>query len=56
MKSLFAILLVFIYASSVIAMGGAPPKKEEPKYKLEILKMDIITTPTPSPEASTITR
>ncbi|MBN2057853.1 MAG: hypothetical protein JW782_03550 [Candidatus Saganbacteria bacterium] len=28
------------------AMGGTPPKEEEPKYKLEILKMDIVPAQT----------
>jgi hypothetical protein len=46
---LFSIsLLVFsIYALSLtpaLAMGSAP-KKEEPKYKVEILKMEIVSQP-----------
>jgi hypothetical protein len=35
--------------STALAMGTAP-KKEEPKYKLEILKMEIIPAVTLSPE------
>ena len=33
------------------AMGGSPPEKEKPKYKLEILKMHMITAPGPSVES-----
>jgi protease I len=29
------------------AMGAKPPAKEEPKYKLEILKMEFVNAPTP---------
>jgi hypothetical protein len=29
-------------SSPGLAMGAKPPAKEEPKYKLEILKMEII--------------
>ena len=32
-------------------MGGKPPAKEEPKYKLEILKMEIVPAFSVSPEA-----
>jgi hypothetical protein len=39
----------------VYAMGGTPPKEEKtekkPEYKLEILKMEVITSPSPTPEA-----
>ena len=40
-------LLVIVYSSLAIAMGGTPPatKEAEPKYKVEILNMDIITVP-----------
>lgn len=41
-----------VISHSVWAMGGRPPAKEEPKYKLEILKMEVITSPTPSAEAT----
>lgn len=34
-----------LLANSVFAMGGAPPKKEEAKYKIEILKMEVVTAP-----------
>lgn len=31
--------------SFAYALGGKPPEKEEPEYKLEILKMEVITAP-----------
>jgi len=50
MKKLVICCLVFVCylflgnLSLAAAMGGAPPeKKEEPKYKLEILKMDVVS-------------
>ena len=49
--SLFvAILSILVLANVAIALGGKPPAKEEPKYKLEILKMEVITAPSPSYE------
>jgi hypothetical protein len=50
MKNLFSLsFLVFIILLAVSpatqAMGGKAPAKEEPKYKLEILKMEIINGP-----------
>ena len=50
----FLIFVCYLFLGAwtfAAAMGGSPPKKEEPKYKLEILKIDIITTPSPSKEA-----
>ncbi len=35
------------------AMGGKPPAKEEPEYKLEILKMEVVTPPAQSLEKPT---
>lgn len=50
----FLILLVLIYsASNALAMGGPAPKKEEPEYKLEILKMELVTAPAQSLEEPT---
>jgi hypothetical protein len=39
--------LVIVYGSLAIAMGGTPPatKEAQPKYKVEILNMDVITAP-----------
>jgi len=51
-RHLFILLILILYASSVLAMGWPPPAKEKPKYKLEILKMEIVTTPSPSTEAT----
>jgi hypothetical protein len=42
-----SILLFSIYTLALtpaLAMGSAP-KKEEPKYKVEILKMEIVSQP-----------
>ncbi len=36
------------------AMGNKPPVKEEPKYKVEILKMEIITATTPASTTTTL--
>ena len=36
------------YSSLAYAMGGPAPKKEEPKYKLEIMKMEVVTMPAQS--------
>jgi hypothetical protein len=41
----FIILLSLGNLSASSAMGNKPKVKEEPKYKLEILKMEIITIP-----------
>lgn len=40
--SFFLCILHLGSLSLAYAMGGEPPKKEEPKYKLEILKMDVV--------------
>ncbi|MBU0671668.1 MAG: hypothetical protein KJ732_01425 [Candidatus Margulisbacteria bacterium] len=37
------------------AMGGPAPKKEEPKYKLEIIKMDVMGAPTQTLESKSMT-
>lgn len=54
MKDIRWILLVLsIFALSIepaFAMGGKPPAKKEPKYKLEILKMEFISAPTATRE------
>ncbi|MFH1683826.1 MAG: hypothetical protein ABIA67_02960 [Candidatus Margulisiibacteriota bacterium] len=42
---------IWSFGFAAWAMGGKPPAKKEPKYKLEILKMEVITAPAPSPEA-----
>lgn len=34
-----------------LAMGSKPPAKAEPKYKLEILKMEVIPAYKVTPEA-----
>lgn len=53
MTKLFAFLALVTLASSAFAMGGSPPeKKEEPKYKLEILKMELVTAPAQTLEAT----
>ena len=46
-STLISCLLVVIYSSTAFAMGGTPPatKEAEPKYKVEILNMDVITAP-----------
>jgi|GEM_PF-267135 len=38
-------LLFLGYWSFVLAMASKPPIKEEPKYKLEILKMEVVPAP-----------
>jgi hypothetical protein len=40
-KILASVLLTIVVATLTYAMGTAP-KKEEPKYKLEILKMEVV--------------
>lgn len=48
-------LLVMGHWSLAIALGGKPPEKEEePKYKLEILKMEVITAPSLSYEVKAL--
>jgi len=42
-------LLLLGYWSFALAMASKPPSKEEPKYKLEILKMEVV----PAPQAQT---
>ena len=37
-------LALFSFVQPALAMGSAP-KKEEPKYKVEILKMEVVTQP-----------
>ena len=48
--SLVIIWLLFLgyWSLPAWAMGGKPPVKEEPKYKVEILKMEVVTSPTPT--------
>jgi len=53
MRKLLACVLI-LSATSVLAMGSKPAK-EEPKYKLEILKMEVLTAPA-SPAATVIRR
>jgi hypothetical protein len=53
MRGGFALLLIIAYATSALAMGGPAPKEEEPKYKLEILKMEVVTAPAQSLERPT---
>ncbi len=54
MKEVLILLTLVILTSSVFAMGGKPPEKEEkPKYKLEILKMEVVTAPAQSKEKPT---
>jgi len=51
-------LLIFVWNLALgawnlaYAMGGPAPEKEEPKYKLEILKMELVTTPAQTLEAT----
>jgi hypothetical protein len=41
----FALLMALLcFAQPALAMGSAP-KKEEPKYKVEILKMEVVSQP-----------
>jgi protease I len=61
MKSGEGIIKLFIFSlvlsAAVHAMGGPPPEKEEePKYNVKILKMEVITSPTPTPEVKIKTR
>ena len=51
----FCILIfALVFSSAVQAMGGKPPAKEEKlKYKLEILKMEVVTAPAQSKEKPT---
>lgn len=35
-------ILLLGHCSLTYAMGGTPPKTEEPKYKLEITKMEMV--------------
>ena len=52
--SLFVTTLsILILANVVFALGGKPPPKEEPKYKLEILKMELVTAPAQAKEKPT---
>ena len=53
MKEFLILLTLVILTSSVFAMGGKPPEKEKPKYKLEILKMEVVTAPAQSKEKPT---
>lgn len=46
-------LIVTLFNCTAYAMGGQPPK-EKPKYKLEIMKMNVITAPAKTKEASKV--
>jgi hypothetical protein len=35
----------FCFAQPALAMGGPAPSKEKPKYKLEILKVELVGQP-----------
>jgi hypothetical protein len=43
-------ILALSFAAQSYAMGSKPPVKKEPKYKLEILKMEFISAPTATRE------
>jgi len=49
-RILFAFCILTFALSAAYAMGSKPPAKKEPKYKLEILKMEFITAPTATRE------
>jgi len=54
MKLIIVICLIVTLSNcTAYAMGGQPPK-EKPKYKLEIMKMDVITAPAKTKEASKV--
>jgi Na+/phosphate symporter len=51
---LVIITLAFLLNLPAFAMGSAPPKEEKPKYKLEILKMELVTQPTTTAEVAPV--
>ena len=51
---IMACLLLLGSGSIAGAMGNKPPAKAEPKYKLEILKMEIVPAPTPASTTTTL--
>jgi len=53
MRRLLVLFVLIYYASNALAMGGPTPKKEEPEYKLEILKMEVVSAPAQSLEKPT---
>jgi len=48
--ALCTLIFALLFSSVAWAMGGKPPAKVEPKYKLEILKMEIVPAVPSSPE------
>ena len=42
MKKIALMLLVLVIAAGFACAMGSVPKNDKPKYKIEILKMDII--------------
>ena len=57
MKHLILAVSCFVVignAAIVHAMGNKPPVKEQPKYKLEILKMEFVPAPTPVTTTTTL--
>jgi hypothetical protein len=36
------LLALLCFAQPALAMGGPPPAKPQPKYKLEILKLEVV--------------
>ena len=36
------LLALFCFAQTALAMGGPPPAKPQPKYKLEVLKLEVV--------------
>ena len=47
-----ALSFTLLFVSSALAMGGKPPVKQQPKYNLEILKMEFVGAPSQSATAT----
>ena len=44
-NSIFAFGLLCLLTSGALAMGGQAPAKDQSKYKVEILKMEVVNAP-----------
>lgn len=48
------LIMGLLFNIPAFAMGKAPAKEEKPKYKLEILKMELVTEPTTTAEVAPV--